>query len=66
MNITVNGKAKEIKEALTLANLLTQLEYDATGVAVALNEEFVPRGRYPDITLKDDDALEVVAPRQGG
>jgi sulfur carrier protein len=35
-------------------------------VAAAVNGAFVPRGRWADTVLVDGDAVEIVAPMQGG
>ena len=35
-------------------------------IAVAHNEEFVPRSRYASLQLQEGDRLEIVAPMQGG
>lgn len=63
--ITVNGEAV-VTRAGTLAELIAELGYDATGVATALNAEFVPRGARGSTRLRGNDRIEIVAPRQGG
>ena len=65
MRIHVNGAPREV-EAATLAALLHELDYGEATVATALNQTFVraiDRERTP---INDGDAVEIVAPRQGG
>ncbi len=65
MQIHVNGKALDVGAA-TLAALLRELDYEDAAVATALNQNFVrkiDRGKTP---LKEGDAVEILAPRQGG
>ena len=66
MNLVINGEDQSMKEAATVAGLLETLGYDPRAVAVAVNTEFVPRSTYAITELNDGDAVEVVAPMQGG
>ena len=66
MNLVVNGNQQSVTDAATVATVLEQLGYDPRSVAVAVNEVFVPRNTYPDRLLFDGDAVEIVAPMQGG
>jgi sulfur carrier protein len=65
MNITVNGEPCEIA-ASTLAEALIKLDFAEAVVATALNGEFVPKRKRAETPLKAGDAIEIVAPRQGG
>ena len=65
MQIIVNGEARRI-EAATLAQALLELGYRNARVATALNGVFVPAGQRAAQALGDGDALEVLAPMQGG
>ena len=65
MNVIVNGTARELS-ATTLAQALDELGYGTATVASAVNGRFV-RAVSRDITaLADGDAIEIVAPMQGG
>jgi sulfur carrier protein len=65
MRIRVNGRSLEV-QATTLATLLEELGYGDSKVGTAINQEFV-RDRDREATLlDDDDAVEIVTPRQGG
>jgi sulfur carrier protein len=65
MRLIVNGRAREA-QAATLAALLDELGYAGATVATALNEVFVPAAQRSARALRDGDAVEVVAPMQGG
>lgn len=64
-SLTVNGEAVRTG-ARTLADLVTSLGYDAASIATAVNGDFVARGARAARTLAEGDAVEIVAPRQGG
>ena len=66
MNVTINGQKTELTGADTLAAALKQLGYDNQSVAVALNDEFVPRSAYAQTKVNENDSLEIVAPISGG
>ncbi len=65
MNITINGAPAECADAATVAALLQQ-RGQTQGVAVAINDDFVPRSQYATRALREGDAVEIVAPMQGG
>jgi sulfur carrier protein len=65
MRIRVNGEPREI-ETERLAAALDELGYHAARVATALNGVFVPHGQREAQRLADGDALEILAPMQGG
>jgi sulfur carrier protein len=69
ISITVNGETREVPAGYPLTRLLEDAEIDpdaATGVAVALNESVVRRQDWSDVTLADDDTVEIVTAQQGG
>ena len=68
MEITVNGKAYELSESLSLEALLRQLALPNAegGIAVALNGELVRRAEWGDKRVAPGDALEIVQATQGG
>lgn len=63
--ITVNG-APTRTPSRTLAELVESLGYDAASIATAVNGDFVPRAARAARALVPGDAVEIVAPRQGG
>ena len=65
MKLTINGERREL-DAATVAEALAALEMGDARVATALNGDFVPAAARADTTLSPGDALEIVAPMQGG
>jgi sulfur carrier protein len=66
--VLVNGRRAALPATGRLADLL--LEMDVTsqtkGVAVALNDDLVPRGQWSGQALQPGDRIEVVRAVQGG
>ena len=65
MNVTINGEPVDVPEGTTLAALLEQ-RGQITGVATAVNGEFVPRSAREACRLSERDTIDIVAPMQGG
>ena len=66
MKITINGQLKDFEAPLNLYDVLAQEDMIGMMIAVARNGNVVPKGDYAQIFLEDGDALEIVAPMQGG
>ncbi len=66
MRITVNGKAMEVADALSVDGLLTHLNVGRQFTAVAVNREITPKAEYASATLRDGDKVEIVRPMGGG
>lgn len=65
MKLTINGERREL-DAATVAEALAALDMGDARVATALNGDFVPADARADTALSPGDALEIVAPMQGG
>lgn len=65
LEVVVNGERASTR-ATTLADLVAELGYGTARVATARNGEFVPERQRASVTLAAGDAIEIVAPRQGG
>ncbi len=61
----VNGNPIE-SNAKTLAELCQNLDYQDAKIATALNGEFIAKDLRKNTPLQERDAVEIVAPRQGG
>lgn len=67
--IILNGEEKQVSGGRRLHDLLREMHIDpesVRGVAVAVNEEVVPRRNWGAVTLADGDRVEVVTAKQGG
>ncbi|MGJ4964693.1 sulfur carrier protein ThiS [Bradyrhizobium sp. SZCCHNS3002] len=65
MRVTVNGEARDIN-ATSVTALLSELDYEGTHFAIALNYDVVPKSRWAETALKAGDEIEIITPRQGG
>jgi sulfur carrier protein len=65
MRVIVNGEAREIASARIDA-LLSELDYEGTHFAIALNFDVLPKSRWAETALKSGDEIEIITPRQGG
>lgn len=66
MRIHLNGEAREVRDSLSIADLLAELGLAERRVAVELNLDIVPRSQHADTRLRDGDRLEVVHAIGGG
>ncbi len=66
MEIRVNGELKTLAGAGTVSEVLDALGYGGKQVAVAVDGTFLPRHRHGEHLLSGGEALEVLAPMQGG
>jgi len=60
MQILLNGELKDIAEAISLQQLIENLELKQERVAVELNRFVVKRKDWSTVVLQDGDQLEVV------
>lgn len=60
MQIEVNGKAREIEDGRSVADLLAELELDDRLVVVELNREIVRSTERADVGLQPGDRVEIV------
>lgn len=66
MNIHLNGTPQKLDAESTITDLLKNHGYEGKIVAVAVNQNFVPKSQYDEHTLAEGDDIEIVAPMQGG
>lgn len=67
MIITVAGSKKEVKDSITIAELiLSENVENAEYVTVTVNDEFVDRGDFESLSLKENDVVEFLYFMGGG
>ena len=64
MRVIVNGEQREIASSRIDA-LLSELDYEGTHFAIAVNFDVLPKSRWADTELKAGDEIEIITPRQG-
>ncbi len=65
MRVIVNGEEREIS-SVNVDALLSELDYEGTHFAIALNYDVVPKSRWAETPIKSGDEIEIITPRQGG
>ena len=65
MRVIVNGEPREIASERVDA-LLSELEYEGSHFAIAVNYDVLPKSRWTETVLKSGDEIEIITPRQGG
>ncbi len=66
MEITLNGKPREVTDGITVQQLLEQLALQPARVAVQVNLDIIKRERYGEVTVKPGDVIEVLTFMAGG
>ena len=66
MRIYLNGAIATVEAALTVGAVVDGIGKGRKGVAVAINDEVVPRSRWDHTALRDHDRVEILTASQGG
>jgi sulfur carrier protein len=66
VQITVNGQPRHFGDRTSLADLVSAITDRDTGIAVAVNNEVIPRGGWQSTVVNDGDRIDVVTAVQGG
>jgi sulfur carrier protein len=67
MNIYINNEIQEIEEAISLELVLEQHQLtEKNGIAVAVNEEIIPKNKWEQTRLFDGDKIIVIGAVAGG
>ena len=65
MQVVVNGERINVNSS-NLKAILKQLRYRVDDVVVAHNLEFIPRTRWDDCNVEENDTLDVLTSMVGG
>jgi len=66
MRVQINGEWQDLPDALSVGDLLAARSLPPRRVAVELNRDLLPRARYAETRLCDNDAVEIVTLVGGG
>lgn len=66
MDIIVNGTRRTVPADYTAAQLVEALALGGRRIAMEVNEEIVPRSRYPQYRFTPGDRIEIVHAVGGG
>jgi sulfur carrier protein len=66
--VSINGERRELPLEATVETAVREagVEREGRGVAVAVDGEVVPRGRWSDTALREGQQVEVLHAVQGG
>lgn len=62
----LNGATCSVDHQCSIEELLALRSLPREGIAIAINNEVVPRNRWPVLTIKPNDNIIVVTANQGG
>jgi sulfur carrier protein len=66
VRVTVNGGPDDVPAGTSVENIVAGLGRGRAGIAVAVNDEVVPRSRWPTVELLEGDRVEILTATQGG
>ena len=66
VTVSVNGETRGVPAGFPLDRLVATFTTAPSGVAAAVNEDVVPRGRWADTRLGEGDRVEILTAVQGG
>lgn len=68
MRVTVNGAATDLPDGTSVADVVARAAGTSAGrgVAVAVNDEVVPRADWAATAVRDADRVEILTAVQGG
>lgn len=66
MTIVVNNQPLEFAADDTIPFVLQHININTRGVAVAVNNEVVPKAAWETYVLKENDKLTIIRATQGG
>jgi thiamine biosynthesis protein ThiS len=66
VRILVNGEERRLEPGLSVQGLLDLLGVKGSHIAVARNQDVVPRSEYPTVPLEEGDRIEIIHAVGGG
>lgn len=67
MKLFINNEIQEFEEGISLKFVLEQHQLtEKNGIAVAVNEEIIPKNKWEQTTLFDGDKIIVIGAVAGG
>ena len=66
MNIILNNTINEVHENITIEELLLLNNIRSRYIAVEINKRIIPKSRYKEYQLSEDDKVEIITAIGGG
>lgn len=60
MRVILNGQPHTLPGSCTVAELVAQLGLEGRRIAVEINREIVPRSRFAEHRVQEEDRIEIV------
>ena len=66
MDILLNQKIFSVMYNISITNLLKEVDVDSKYIAIEVNGEIIPKSKYDDCLLKNNDKVEIITAVGGG
>ena len=66
MNIMLNNEDSEVRDGMTIAQLLNDREIQNKYIAVEVNKIIIPKSEYQKYEIKNGDRIEIITAIGGG
>ena len=66
MNIILNNTINEVHENITIEELLLLNNIRSKHIAVEINKRIIPKSKYKEYQLSEDDKVEIITAIGGG
>ncbi len=66
LEISVNGQQHQVGRETNISMLADQLKLPASGCALAVNGQVIPRSQWTDHRIKDADCIDIFGAVAGG
>jgi len=66
MKIILNGSEMEVNEKISLLDLMRMKNFDPSKYVAIVNEDVIPKSKIQDITLNENDRVEIITMMGGG
>jgi sulfur carrier protein len=66
MDLMINGRAEQVPDGITAAQLVEHLDLAGQRLAMEVHREIIPRGSFATYYLRAGDVVEIVRAIGGG
>jgi sulfur carrier protein len=66
MNIRLNNNSLELKDSISILNLIKTQDISSKGIAVAINGFVVTKSEWQTTTIIENDSIIIIKATQGG
>ena len=66
IDVSINEKTQSFSQDTTLQTMLSQLTIAENGIAIAINEQIIPKTNWATTKLNNNDKILIITATQGG